>query len=89
MKNTIKQFLDARGITPYRFRIDTGIAPRTAYDLYNKPEQLPSSTVLSKICGAYRVQPGELMLWEPDEEPAIATPVDNPTTRKRKKGGKE
>ena len=63
MKNKIKQFLDIRGITPYRFRQDTGIAQRTAYDLYNKPEQLPSSTVLEKICSAYEVQPGELLEW--------------------------
>lgn len=63
MKNKIKTFLDRRGITPYRFRKDTGIAQRTAYDLYNNPEQLPSSTVLGKICDAYEVQPGELLEW--------------------------
>lgn len=63
MKNKIKQFLDSRGITPYKFRQDTGVAQRTAYDLYNKSEQLPSSTVLEKICSTYEVQPGELLEW--------------------------
>ena len=63
MRNKIKQFLDSRGITPYKFRQDTGIAQRTAYDLYNNPEQIPSSTVLDKICDAYEVQPGELLEW--------------------------
>jgi DNA-binding Xre family transcriptional regulator len=61
--NKIKPFLDGRGITPYRFQKDVGIAVRTAYDLYNLATQLPSSSVLSKICDAYRVQPGELLEW--------------------------
>lgn len=67
MKNKIKQFLDSRGITPYQFKKDTGIAQRTAYDLYNNAEQLPSSTVLGKICDAYKVQPGELLEWIGEE----------------------
>ncbi|MEB3360141.1 MAG: helix-turn-helix transcriptional regulator [Synechococcales bacterium] len=65
VKNKIKQFLDARGITRYQFRQDTGIAQRTAYDLYAKPDQIPSSTVLEKICDAYQIQPGELLEWVP------------------------
>lgn len=65
VKNKVKQFLDARGITPYQFERQVGIAHRTAYDLYNNPNQLPSSTVLSKICDAYRVQPGEILEWVP------------------------
>jgi DNA-binding Xre family transcriptional regulator len=69
VKNKIKEFLDARGITPYQFRKTTGIAQRTAYDLYNNPNQLPASTVLSKICDAYRVQPSEFLEWVPSDEP--------------------
>lgn len=64
VKNTIKKFLDDRGVTPYRFQKDCGIAANTAYSLYNNPGQLPSSTVLSKICDAYEVQPGDLLVWE-------------------------
>jgi DNA-binding Xre family transcriptional regulator len=63
VKNKIKQFLDGRGITPYQFERDAGIAHRTAYDLYNNPSQIPSSSVLTKICDTYRVQPGELLEW--------------------------
>jgi DNA-binding Xre family transcriptional regulator len=63
VKNKIKQFLDSRGVTPYQFERDAKIAHRTAYDLYNNPDQLPSSTVLTKICDAYKVQPGELLEW--------------------------
>ena len=63
VKNKIKQFLDNKGITPYRFRADTGIAPSTAYDLYNNPDRLPNSNVLTKICDAYEIQPGEVLEW--------------------------
>ncbi|HEY9735484.1 MAG TPA: helix-turn-helix transcriptional regulator [Trichocoleus sp.] len=65
VKNTIKAFLDERNITRYKFSQDAGIARRTAYDLYDHPEQLPSPDVIRKICDAYEVQPGELMVWEP------------------------
>jgi DNA-binding Xre family transcriptional regulator len=61
--NKIKPFLQARGVTPYRFQRDVGIAQRTAYDLYNNPDQLPSSVVLSKICDAYKIQPGVVLEW--------------------------
>jgi DNA-binding Xre family transcriptional regulator len=63
MRNKIKQFLDTKGITRYQFRKDTGIAQRTAYDLYEKPEQIPSGTVLEKICSTYKIQPGVLLEW--------------------------
>ncbi|HLP92219.1 MAG TPA: helix-turn-helix transcriptional regulator [Nostocaceae cyanobacterium] len=63
VRNKIKQFLDQKGITAYKFRKDVGIAQRTAYDLYNNPDQLPSSTVLSKICDTYKVQPNEILEW--------------------------
>lgn len=68
VKNKIKKFLYERGITAYQFRKDVGIAQRTAYDLYNNPDQLPSSTVLSKICDTYEVQPGEVLEWIPKSE---------------------
>ena len=63
MKNKIKIFLDGRGITPYQFEKEAKVAHRTAYDLYNNPEQIPSSSVLNKICKTYEVQPSELLEW--------------------------
>jgi DNA-binding Xre family transcriptional regulator len=68
VRNRIREFLESRGITAYRFRIDVGIAQRTAYDLYNNPNQLPSSTVLSKICDTYQVQPSEILEWIDPEQ---------------------
>lgn len=67
VRNTIKRFLDARGLSVYQFRKDTGIAQRTAYDLANNPRQLPAPSVLSKICDFYRIQPGEVLEWTPDD----------------------
>ena len=67
MRNKIKQFLDGREITRYRFMQDVGIAQGTAYSLYANPEQLPSSVVLTKICDTYKVQPGELLEWIPSD----------------------
>lgn len=66
VKNTIKDFLDSKGITPYRFLRDVGIAQRTAYDLYNNPDQLPSPKVLSRICDTYEIEPGAILKWEKD-----------------------
>jgi DNA-binding Xre family transcriptional regulator len=63
VKNKVKQFLESRGISVYRFQKDAGIAVRTAYDLANNPDQLPSSTVLSKLCDVYEVQPSEFLEW--------------------------
>ena len=63
MRNKIKAFLESRGISRYRFWNDTGNAQRTAYDLYDKPEQYPSGDVMDKICTTYEIQPGELLEW--------------------------
>ncbi len=63
MKNKIREFIDARGLSVYRFRQEVGVAQKTAYDLCNNPDQLPSSTVLKKICDTYEVQPGEILAW--------------------------
>lgn len=67
MKNRIKKYLDANGITPYRLEKDAKIAHATAYSLYNNPDQIPAGTVLEKICSAYKIQPGELLEWVDDE----------------------
>lgn len=68
VKNKIKSFVDSQDMSVYEFWKKTSIAQRTAYDLYNEPWQLPSSTVLTKICDAFRIQPSELLEWVPPEE---------------------
>ncbi|MEO1185359.1 MAG: helix-turn-helix transcriptional regulator, partial [Cyanobacteria bacterium J06636_27] len=32
---------------------------------YNNPTQVPHTTVLSKICDRYEIQPGEILEWVP------------------------
>lgn len=65
--NTVKQFVDSRGITVYQFRKETGIAQATAYRLYNNSHEIPRGDVLSAICQTYRIQPGELLRWVADD----------------------
>lgn len=70
VRNKIKEFVDELGISVYEFRKRTGIAQRTAYDLYNNPSQIPNATVLKKICDTFEIQPGTILIWErnPDKE---------------------
>lgn len=63
IQNRVKEFVDARGISVYRFMQDTGMSQPTAYDLYNNPEKIPTGDTLDKICRAYRVQPGVLLRY--------------------------
>lgn len=68
MKNLVQPFLDSQGITPYRFWHDTGISRVTAYKLYNDASYIPGADVLVKICDAYKIQPGVILVWTPDNE---------------------
>ncbi len=63
MRNRIKPFVDGLGLTVYQFRQRTGIANKTAYDLYNNPDQYPAKNVMEKICSTFKVQPGDLLEW--------------------------
>jgi DNA-binding Xre family transcriptional regulator len=71
VKNKVKEFVDKRGISVYQFRKDTGVAQRTAYDLYGNPWQLPNSSVITKICDCYQIQPSEIIEWVPFSERPI------------------
>lgn len=67
--NKVKIFLDARGLTSYRFRKDSGISENTVYSLRDNPLQLPHPSSLSKICNAYKIPPSEILGWvEPSPE---------------------
>lgn len=65
LQNKIKALIDSRKITVYQFKKETKIAVRTAYDLYNCPDHIPSPQVLLKICETYKVQPGDILKWYP------------------------
>jgi len=61
MKNKVKELIDSQGISIYEFRKRTGIANRTAYDLYHNSGQYPGPGVMDKICEAFNVQPGDIL----------------------------
>ncbi|MBD3886445.1 helix-turn-helix transcriptional regulator [Phormidium tenue FACHB-886] len=66
VRNTIKAFIEKRGITVYRFRKDVQVAQSTAYDLVSDSSRIPNADVLNRICETYRIQPGEILEWIPD-----------------------
>lgn len=68
LKNHVRELVEKKKISVYRFKVETGIANRTAYDLYNKPYHLPSPEVLSKICDTYQIQPSEVLEWVSPEK---------------------
>lgn len=93
MLNKIQEFIDSQGISRYRFWKDTGLGRDTAYRLCNDPTYVPTGNVLNKICEAYRVQPGEFLVWSPDtsvDESASGNPqgTDSEPTAKRTKSTK-
>ncbi len=65
LKNTIKELIDQKGITAYRFVKDTGFAPATGYRLAADSTYIPSAKILETICDRYRVQPGDILEWVP------------------------
>jgi hypothetical protein len=66
MRNKIKQLVDSRGLSIYRFWQDTGISRNTAYDLYNNPDRYPMADVMDAIIKTYKVDPGDVIEWIPD-----------------------
>lgn len=67
----------------------TGMHPVTISKLKNSqevPERLERST-LEKLCAALKCQPGDLMLWEPDQEsPEIHQPTYQENRHPKQKG---
>lgn len=67
----------------------TGMHPVTISKLKNSqevPERLERST-LEKLCAALKCQPGDLMLWEPEQEsPEIHQPTYQENRHPKQKG---
>lgn len=70
IRNQIKPLVDSMGKSRYQFWKDVGVAQNTAYSLYNDPTQIPTASVMDKICNAYNVQPGDFIVHIPDESVA-------------------
>jgi transcriptional regulator with XRE-family HTH domain len=66
MKNRVGSFIERKGLSVYQFIKETGISTTSGYRLANEESLLPSITVLSMLCEAYRVQPTEFVYWDGD-----------------------
>jgi DNA-binding Xre family transcriptional regulator len=77
VQNRIKKFIEEKGISRYKFWQDTKLGRDTAYRLCNDPGYIPTGSVLDKICATYRVQPGEFLVWLPDDEPCQEAIADS------------
>lgn len=70
VKNRLREFVEERRISVYRFWKDTGLSRPTAYRVCKDPDYPLAGEVLDKICDAYKIQPGEILYWVPKEEAA-------------------
>lgn len=67
MKNTIRELIQARSITAYRFWKDVGCSRDVAYRLVNDPSYIPRESVMEMICRAYALQPGDFLIYVPED----------------------
>jgi DNA-binding Xre family transcriptional regulator len=72
VQNSVREFIEKEGISVYEFRKRTGMSQGTAYSLANEPDRIPNADVLNRICEAFRIQPGEILRWLPDQKDIAA-----------------
>ncbi len=95
VRNKIKEFLDRRpdpvsgkpGTSAYRFWKETNLSRPTAYRLVADPTYIPSGEVLDKICSTYHVQPGELLVWIPNEQGTQESSLEQEQQQQRHQSG--
>jgi len=75
----IKPLVDQRGITPYRFWKDLGVAQNTAYSLYNDPTYIPREEVMSLLFQIYSWQPGDYLYVAKIDSILESTSASTPT----------
>ena len=68
IRNRIKELLDGMKKTRYQFWKDTGLSQNTAYRLYDDPTYVPGPSVMDKISKRYNIQPGDYLVFIPDDE---------------------
>lgn len=70
--NRIKDFLLERDVaSAYQFQKQTGLAEATAYRLFNKREVYPDRRTVNTICKTFDAQPGDFLVYVPDDESAL------------------
>jgi len=68
LRNRVKKLVDSMEITRYQFCKDTGLTQNTGYRLYKDSDYIPGSDALLKICKAYKIQPGVLIEYLPEDD---------------------
>ncbi|MCG8362307.1 MAG: helix-turn-helix transcriptional regulator [Pseudanabaenales cyanobacterium] len=68
VRNTLKALLKSKGKKRYWLWKETGLSQNTAYRLVDDPSYIPGGEVMDAVCKALRVQPGEWLVWTPDED---------------------
>lgn len=68
----LAEVLKAKGWTPYRLSLLTGLTAPTCYRLADPKMEFGRFTVdtLDRLCAALEVQPGELLEFVPDRRKA-------------------
>lgn len=85
--NRVREIIDARGISRYRFWKDTELDRATAYRLYNDATYIPSESVLEKICKAYGLKQEDIITNQSDGIVSLTTaqsPLPQAHTAKEK-----
>ena len=68
----VREIAEAQDLNMNRLALKSGISYSTIVDLwYDRTRRLDKET-LSKLCQALGVTPGDLLVWEPEEQPQIA-----------------
>lgn len=70
--NTLKDVLDARGVSSFKLSQKSDISPTTTRKVYSDPTYIPSPDVLEKICITLDIQPGDILRISPKLEATVA-----------------
>lgn len=61
LQNTLKNVLDARGMSAFRLSQEAKLSPTTTRKIYQDSKYIPSPNVLERMCIVLQVNPGELL----------------------------
>ena len=67
VKSNLPVLLAQRRMKMYQLAQEAGISRNTVSAIYNDHWKMVSRGVLDAICGALRIQPGDLLEYVPDE----------------------
>lgn len=63
VRNRIKEVLQERGVTTYRFAMDTGVSVPAAVKML-KPSVYPRHETVATICKTYNLKPWDFLVFD-------------------------